>query len=162
MTMPTPDEAPNFAVLLGPYIGQVPAASVPRLLARLERGAADRYRGWAAELPEHAEVLLECAASEEQIAIRAEAIFPAVPHELAAIEAVLPAARDTYFAVFEGLPVKRQLAFQAAAERQGALAWRGLEQPGMPESHLAELGALHDLEIRSAERVEALLAKLPD
>ena len=58
--------------------------------------------------------------------------------------------------------MKRQLALQAAAERQGALAWRGLKQPGLPEDHLAELDALHDLEIRSAERVEALLAKLPD
>ena len=162
MTTPNPDDAPNFAVLLGPYIGQVPVASVPRLLARLERGAADRYRGWAAALPEHAEVLLECAASEEQIAIRAEAIFPAIPHELAAIEAVLPKARDTYFAAFEGLPVKRQLALQAAAERQGALAWHGLKQPEMPDEHLAELDALHDLEIRSAERVEALLAQLSD
>lgn len=162
MSTVTAPDVPNFAKLLGPYIGQVPGASVPRFLARLERGAADRYRAWAAALPEHAEVLLMCAASEEQIAIRSEAIYPAIPADLASIEAALPGARDAYLAVFEGLTVKQQLALQAAAERQGALAWKGLEREGLSEAHLAELDALHDLEIESAERVEALLAQLPD
>ncbi len=160
MSPPDTTEAPNFAQLLARYIGMVPPASVPRLLARLERGAADRYRGWAAALPEHADVLLGCAASEEQIAIRAEAVFPAIPEDLASIEEALPGARDTYFAVFEGLPVLRQLAIQAAAERQGALAWKGLQQPDMSDATRAELDALHDLEIASAEAVEALLAQI--
>ena len=155
-------DVPNFGALLGSYIGQVPAASVPRFLARLERGAADRYRGWAAALPEHAELLLACAASEEQIAIRAEAIFPAIPEDLASIEEVLPGARDTYFGVFEGLPVKQQLALQAAAERQGSMAWQGLKRDDMPKAQLDELDALTALEIQSAEQVEALVAQLPD
>jgi hypothetical protein len=155
-------DVPNFGAILGPYIGQVPAASMPRFLARLERGAADRYRAWAAALPEHAETLLSCAASEEQIAIRAETLYPVVPEDLAAIEEALPGARDTYFAVFEGLTVKQQLALQAAAERQGAQAWQGLKRDGLPDTHLAELDALTALEIRSAERVEALVAQLRD
>ena len=152
---------PNFGELLGRYIGQVPAASVPRFLARLERGAADRYRAWAAALPAHAELLLSCAASEDQIALRAEALYPAVPEDLAAIEEALPGARDTYFGVFEGLTVKQQLALQAAAERQGSQAWQGLKRDGLPEAHRSELDALTALEIESAERVEDLVARLP-
>lgn len=155
-------EAPNFGALLGPYIGQVPPTSVPTFLARLERGASDRYRAWAAALPEHAEVLLSCAASEEQIAIRADALFPPEPSGLAAIEEALPGARDTYFGVFEGLPVKQQLALQAAAERQGALAWVGFKRDDLPQAHLDELDALSALEIQSAEKVEAIVAQLPD
>lgn len=161
MSPPEPtDDAPNFARLLAPFIGRVPPASVPRFLARLERGAADRYRAWAAALPDHAELLLECAASEEQIAIRAEAIFPVIAEDLASIEEALPGARDTYFDAFEGVPIQRQLAMQAAAERQGAQAWQALERDDMPDGTRAELDALTALEIESAERLESLLAKL--
>ena len=79
-------EVPQFGALLAKYIVAVPESSRPRFLARLERGAADRYRAWAAALPDHAEVLLACAASEERIAIRVDALYPAIPSELAAIE----------------------------------------------------------------------------
>lgn len=157
----TPD-VPNFGALLAEYIVSVPEASRPRFLARLERGAADRYRGWAAALPAHAKELLECAASEEQIAFRADALYAAIPEDLAAIEAALPAAKETYFAVFEGLTIKQQLALQAAAERQGSQAWQGLKQPGLSAEHAAELDALTALELESAARVEAIVATLPD
>ena len=162
MVSPRDVDVPNFGRLLGRFIASVPAASIPRFLARLERGAADRYRAWAAALPEHAELLLSCAASEEQIAIRAEALYAVVPADLAAIEEALPGARETYFAVFEGLPLKTQLALQAAAERQGSQAWQGLKRDGLPDAHLAELDALTALEVQSAERVEALVARLDD
>ena len=159
MSPPAPD-VPNFGALLGSYIARVPPASVPRFLARLERGAADRYRAWAAALPAHAELLLACAAREEQIAIRAEALFPVVPEDLAAIEEALPGARETYFKVFEGLTVKQQLALQAGAERQGSQAWQGLKRDGLPAADRAELDALTALELESAERIEALVASL--
>ena len=156
-------DAPQFGQLLAEYIGAVPERSRPRFLARLERGAADRYRGWAAALPEHAHVLLGCAASEEQIAIRAEDLYDAIPEDLAAIEAALPPAIETYYDVFEGLPVKQQLALQAAAERQGSQAWQRLkEQPGLSDAHRAELDALTELELTSAAQVEELLASIPD
>ncbi len=157
-----PADAPNFGALLGPYLSQVPAASVPRFLARLERGAADRYRAWAAALPEHADVLLGCAASEEQIAIRADALFPVVASDLAAIEAALPGARDTYYATFDALPLKEQLALQAIAERQGAQAWQGLKRDDMPQADRDELDALSALERESADKLDALVAMLGD
>ena len=90
------DAIPNLGTLLAPYLSAVPAASMPRFLARLERGAADRYRYWASVLPAHAPGLLECAAREDEIARRADALFAVIAEDLPAIEAALPQARSTY------------------------------------------------------------------
>ena len=158
----SPSDVPQFGALLAEYIVAVPDASRPCFLARLERGAADRYRGWAAALPDHADVLLECAASEEQIAIRVDALYAAIPADLAAIEKALPPALETYYDVFDGRPLRQQLALQAAAERQGSQAWQGLKHDGLSDAHVAELDALTALELESAERVEALVANMPD
>jgi hypothetical protein len=154
---------PNLGALLAEYIQAIPDASRPRFLARLERGAADRYRAWAAALPQHAETLLECAASEDQIAARADALYAVIPEDLAAIEAALPPARDTYFAVFEGRGLKEQLALQAVAERQGSQAWQGLKlKRGLSKAHLDELDALTTMELESAARLESLVDQLAD
>jgi hypothetical protein len=154
-------DPPNFGELLGKFIQLVPDASRPRFLARLERGAADRYRAWAAALPQHAEVLLDCASAEEQIAIRVDALYAAIPEDLAAIESALPPARETYYAVFDGHSLRDQLALQAAAERQGSQAWQGLKlADGLSPAHLAELDALTALELASAERIDALLDQI--
>jgi len=155
-------DVPQFGALLAEYIVAVPEGSRPRLLARLERAAADRYRAWAAALPEHADLLLGCAASEEQIAIRVDALYAAIPADLAAIEKVLPAAIETYCDVFDALPIERQLALQAAAERQGSQAWQGLKKAEHSQAHLAELDALTAMELESAEKLESLVATLPD
>ena len=45
---------PQFGELLRPLLSQVPASAYPGFLARLERSAAARYRGWAEAVPEHA------------------------------------------------------------------------------------------------------------
>ena len=83
---------PAFGTLLAPYIAQVPASGLPRFLALLERGAAERYRHWADTLPQHAADLLKCAASEDEIADRIEAAFALDPALADAIRAPLPAA----------------------------------------------------------------------
>ncbi len=57
---------PNFGELLAPQIGSVPEDAVPAFLARLERSAAQRYREWAASLPEHAAGLLQELDPDEQ------------------------------------------------------------------------------------------------
>jgi hypothetical protein len=46
---------PKFGELLAPHLSRIPDAARPGALARLERSAAERYRGWAEALPEHAE-----------------------------------------------------------------------------------------------------------
>jgi len=123
--MANPD-IPNFGELLAPYIGQVPAAAVPNFLALLERGAAERYRQWAGQMPEHAEGLLACAAREDEIADTADGLFPIADELRQEISQPLPQARDVYYAVFADLELNDQLAIQADAELQGAAAWRGM------------------------------------
>ena len=90
-----------------------------------------------------------------------DALYAAIPEDLAAIESALPPARETYYAVFDGHSVRDQLALQAAAERQGSQAWQGLKlADGLSPAHLAELDALTALELASAERIDALLDQI--
>jgi hypothetical protein len=70
----THSDPPNLAVLLAPVIARVPASAQHRFLGLLERGAAERYRQWAASSPEHRAGLLECAAREEETAERVETL----------------------------------------------------------------------------------------
>ena len=149
---------PNFGALLAPYIGQVPPGTRPRFLALLERGAAQRYRYWAGLLPDHAGVLLACAASEDEIADRVEALFTLDPALRAELEAPLPAARDTYYEVFAGLDVWDQLRIQAGAERQGAQAWRTIAADHPDPHAVAELATCSALEEASADRLDQLIA----
>lgn len=150
-------QVPNFGELLAPYIGQVPEAQVPNFLALLERGAAERYRMWAAELPEHAEGLLMCSQREDEIADTVEGLFPIDEELQAEIAQPLPAARDTYYAVFASLDLHDQLAVQANAERQGAAAWRAMLD-SIDDAHMrARLEHCSLLEEASAAYLDSIL-----
>jgi hypothetical protein len=151
-------EIPNFGELLAPYIGRVPEAAVPNFLAMLERGAADRYRGWAAQMPEHREGLLACADREDEIADRADSLFPIGEELREEISDPLPGARDTYYAVFANLDVTDQLAIQADAELQGAAAWRAMISEETPAELRAGLEYCAQLEETSSAYLKDLLA----
>ncbi len=151
-------QIPNFGQLLAPYIGQVPASMMPRFLALLERGAADRYREWAEMLPAHADALLQCAASEDEIADRVEGVFAIDETLRDQLVAPLPAAKQTYYEVFSGMDVWDQLRVQANAERQGAQAWRNIAARTTDDRVIAELAACSALEEQSADRLDALIA----
>ena len=150
-------EVPNFAVLLGPFMREVPQEGIPHFLSLLERGAAERYRSWARELPEHAEGLLACAAREEEIADRVQKLFPVAAAREEQGTALLPAARDAYYQVMAGHPVLDQLRIQADAERQGAAAWRSFASQHDDAAICEELERCAGLEEASAEQIEALL-----
>ena len=154
------DAIPNLGELLAPYLSAVPATSLARFLARLERGAADRYRYWASLLPAQAPGLLECAAREDEIACRADALFVVVVEDLPAIERALPQARDAYLQIFDRLEVSRQLQIQASAEREGSSAWLGLAEGANDALAKAELQALAALEIDNAEYLEQVVEAL--
>ena len=94
-------EIPNFGELLAEHLGGVPAKAYPYLLSQLERTAADRYRGWAEDVPEHREGLLACAASEDEIADRVEALFPPSDAHRELVASIIPAAKATYYSAFE-------------------------------------------------------------
>ena len=152
-------EVPDFGSLLAPHIGSIPEASQPAFLSRLERTAADRYRHWAEQLPEHAEVLLACADREDEIAERVANMLPAAnASDQSAIDAEIESARSTYYDAFAPYTVWEQLYLQSKAERQGAAAWRNYAST--PEyQHLAEpLEACAKIEETSADALDSLLA----
>ena len=151
-------QIPNFGELLAPFIGAVPEQAVPNFLALLERGAAERYRFWAEQLPEQAEGLMACAEREDRIADHADALFPLDPSLVEEVAAPLPDARDTYYEVFSGLDVLDQLRVQANAERQGAAAWRGMISDANPTKVNETLESMAQIEEASADFLDAYLA----
>jgi hypothetical protein len=124
---------PNFGELLSPYIEKVPPAAIPNFLALLERGAAQRYRDWADQLPTFSKGLLACSASEDKIADIIESLFLIDDELTAEVQAPLPEARDTYYNVFKNLSLADQLGIQADAELQGAEAWRVMISDDIPD-----------------------------
>jgi hypothetical protein len=153
--------APDFASLLAPYISGVPEDAVPAFLALLERTAAERYRHWAGELPEHAEGLLRCAAREDEIADAVESIYPATTDaQRQAMDSALGPAKDTYYEVFANLTTLEQLAIQANAERQGAAAWRNMIPGEQDSATAAVLETCARTEEASADYLDALLSSL--
>jgi hypothetical protein len=151
-------DIPNFGELLAEHLSSVPPQAYPYLLSQLERTAADRYRGWAEEVPEHRDGLLACAAREDEIADRVEALFPPSEEHRALVAAVIPKAKATYYAVFEPYSPVEQMTIQANAERQGANAWQTLK--AVYQEHADALDRLSEIEIGSADYLDALLPKL--
>lgn len=151
-------DIPNFGALLAPYIGQVPTQAVPRFLALLERGAAERYRQWASQLPEHEDVLWHCARSEDEIADRVEAAIALDPSMHEALNRPLPEAKATYLAALGRFELWDQLRVQANAERQGAKAWRNIAAGTSDANVIAELALCSALEEASADRLDGLIA----
>lgn len=151
-------ETPDFNLLLGPVVQKLPVACQPAFLAALERGAAERYREWARAEPELAAPLLACAEREEEIAKRAEALFPVDEAGRSGIEAALPEARRSYQEVFEGHALPDQWRLQAAAERTGAEAWRAFAAQQDDDAVVQTLLACAGLEEESARQLDALVA----
>jgi hypothetical protein len=149
---------PNFGEVLAEYLSDVEADALPFLLAQLERTAAARYRQWADEVPEHREGLLACAVREDEIADRAEALFPPTDDHRAQVFGMIGPAKAAYYAVFDGYTPLEQMTIQASAERQGAGAWQSLK-----DVHPAEAEALDELsgiEAESADYLDNLLSSL--
>jgi len=116
-------DIPKFGELLAEHLGGVPAEAYPYLLSQLERTAAARYRQWAEDVPSHREGLLGCAAREDEIADRVEAMFPPTDGHRALVAEIIPKAKATYYSAFEPYTPVEQMFIQANAERQGANAW---------------------------------------
>lgn len=150
-------EIPRFGELLAPFIGRVPAEAMPRFLALLERGAADRYRVWADALPEHRVGLLDCAGREDEIADRIDAAFALDESLRPALEAPLPEAIAVYYEVFAAYDIWDQLRIQANAERQGANAWRGIATRHPDPKVVRALESCSALEESSADYLDVLI-----
>jgi len=150
--------ASNIGALLAGFMAQVPEPARPRFLALLERGAAERYRYWAEQLPAHAAGLRACADREEEIADRVERVIALDEAVREKLDAPLQGARAAYFGVFEGLPLPEQLRIQAGAERLGAAAWRGFATAVPDQRMREEFERCARLEETSADHLDALVA----
>ena len=153
-------DIPNFAELLAEHLSSVPGEAYPYLLSQLERTAADRYRVWAEEVPEHRDGLMACAAREDEIADRVEAMFPPSEEHRALVATIMPKAKATYYAVFERHTPIEQMTIQANAERQGANAWQNLK--ALYPQQTEAFDQLSEIEIGSAEYLDALLPTLQE
>ena len=151
-------EIPRFGELLSPFISKVPDGTRPRFLALLERGAANRYRMWAEQLPEHSAVLLECSESEDEIANRIEGSFALDEALRDELLAPLPQATQTYYDAFAPNDIWDQLRIQANAERQGANAWRSIASVHPDAQVIEVLHSCSALEELSADALDALIA----
>lgn len=151
-------EMPDVGQLLQPLFARLAPPARPPFLAMLERVAAERYRFWATELPQHADDLLACALDEEEVADRVEACFTLDESTRRELGPLLADARSAYAELFAGREVWEQLRIQASAERQGAQAWRAVAATHPDSRAITELEACALLEERSAGRLEALLS----
>jgi hypothetical protein len=101
---------------------------------------------------------MACAAREDEIADRVEAMFPPSDAHRELVGGIIPAAKATYYAAFEPYTPVEQMTIQANAERQGAGAWQNLKT-AFPE-HGEALDELSAIELTSADYLDALLPGL--
>lgn len=156
--MPSP--LPEMMENLRSLALELPPEARIAFVARLERGAARRYRAWAdrADSAVVATALRLCAAREESIAELADATFPAPAGTLPALDDATKRAAVGAAPVHEGRPLHESLAIQAAAERSGAATWRELCGDPSLAPHRSVLETCARLEEESADLVERLLA----
>jgi hypothetical protein len=152
-------EVPRFGALLRSHIALVPETARPAFLAGLERSAAARYRTWAGEAPEHADVLLACAEREDEIADLVTALFPVDAVLQGRVDDALPAAIERYYEVFAPFGILDQLYLQSEAELQGAQAWVGMSAAADDAGVRDVLARCTRLEEESSAAVKALLAE---
>jgi hypothetical protein len=150
---------PNVAELLLPILQRVEPERRPLLIAIAERMAAARYRRWADGSSDAAarESLLACAAREEEIAARVEALHPDASRIQREILASQPDLAEVDRSVFADRPLGEQLAIQAQGERVGASTWRSFAQRESDPARRADYLACAPLEEANAEVLEAML-----
>ena len=153
-------DVPQFGALLREHIQSVPDAAQPMFLAGLERSAAERYRGWARDLPDHGDELLTCAEREDRIADIVSGLFPVSDEMRSQVESALPAAITVYYDVFAPYTPVEQLYLQSEAEIQGSQAWVRLAEHIEDAATLTALRECTALELESSTVAKDVLAAL--
>ncbi len=151
---------PDVGAILAPLLAGVAPDDRPLLLAIAERMAADRYRRWAdaAGDPSTRAGLRACAAREDEIATRIEAVYADAAGVQARLRAAHPELARVDAEVFADRSLAEQFAIQASGERLGAATWRALAALRPDEVERAAFLACAPLEEANAAFLEALLA----
>jgi len=151
---------PNLGEIIGPILQRLAPEQQALLIAVAERLAAVRYRDWAEQSAKPADrsQLLACAAREEEIAQRVEAMYPGAADIQRTILATNPDLEAVNRNIFAGRSLTEQFAIQAQGERLGAATWRAFAHRPSSAAHEAVFLACADLEEQSARVLEALLS----
>jgi hypothetical protein len=153
------EELPSVGQAIAGVLQRIPRDEQPLLIALAERLAAARYRSWAAEpvYEPRRSALLACAAREEDIATRVEALYPDAAKTQDGILRANPDLEEVNRTLFAGRPLPQQLAIQAQGERLGAATWRSFARHDKDQSHTAVFLACAELEEASAVVLEQIL-----
>ena len=156
----TTKELPSIAAIVGGLLARVEERHQPLFIALAERLAAERYRRWAQDAGGDARSgLLASAEREDAIADKIAALYPDAAAVQASLRADHPEVDELGNTLFAGRPLEEQFAIQAAGERAGAGAWRAFASRARDDEARRTLLACAELEERSAEYLESLLAQ---
>jgi hypothetical protein len=149
---------PDVGAILAPLLGAVAPGERPLLLAIAERMAAERYRAWAARVdaPDLQAGLLACAAREDEIASRVEAVHLEAVTVQARLRAEHPELETITAELFGSRPLSEQFAIQASGERLGAGTWRAFAAAESDPTARAAYLACAPLEEASAEFLQSV------
>ena len=156
----TQQPLPDVGSLIRPLVEALPPAVQPRLIAKLEQAAADRYDAWATVSgdPAEADGLRACARREREIAAQVERVVRLQPEEQRQCAEALPGIAAAFGAAMGDRPLREQYAIQAAAERSGAAFWRAVATMVPEASARAVFAKCAELEEESAAFLESRLA----
>jgi hypothetical protein len=150
----------NIGEVLAPILARIPRERQPLLIAAAERLAAERYRGWAAQVVSAGAQagLRACADREEEIARRIEGLYPDAGTVQQEILDANPDLLDVNRTLFAGRPLREQFRLQADGERLGAATWRSFARNAASGAARDALLACALLEEESASFLESILA----
>ena len=159
MSTAADSELPNLGEIIGGVLQRVSERERPLLIAVAERLAAQRYRAWAdhPEASGHESQLRACAAREEEIASRVEALYPGASTIQRDLLAKHPDLEELNRSIFAGRPLRQQFRMQAQGERLGAATWRAFAQREQAAGARETLLACAKLEEASALVLESII-----
>lgn len=151
-------ELPDIPGIVQRMLQRVPREHQPILLAQRERVSAQRYRDWAdvATGVARRSAFLACAEREEEIARRAEGLFPDVAIILSGILAKHPDLATITGPLYSRHALDKQFVMHARAERFGAAAWRSFAEDAQKPGPRAVYLACALLEEESAVFLESI------
>ncbi len=142
------NDLPSIAGVLAPVVARFPRQQQKLLIAWAERQAARRYQSWAEHVsdPERAG-FLGCAAREEDIAARIEALDPDAAAIQQKLLAELPDLEAQVLAVYADRSLEEQWEIQRRGERAGKKTWEtfaAAEDNAQAQAVLLACAALED------------------
>jgi len=142
------DDLPSIAGVLAPVVARFPRQQQQLLIAWAERQAAKRYQSWAEQVGDSERAgFLGCAAREEDIAARIEALDPDAAAIQQQLLAALPDLEAQVLVVYAGRSLEEQWEIQRRGERAGKKTWEAFATvESDPQAHavLLDCAALED------------------